>query len=192
MSDLRTILSEGFSDGQTLSSMYEIEDVLLLIDQVNHKVDYYKEMKKHRLAACDEKISKLNSKSEALRSIVLNTMQKIAPKEKTLDFPDVGKVTRRKATETIIIDHEDQVLKFLEQKGLKGEVVKTVETVDRRKLKSVVQKCDLTGEKVPGISKVIGTESISITFEKPKNSIDNIEAPAVDVEFNLDTLDSLV
>jgi len=192
MSDLRTILSEGFTDGQTLTSMYEIEDVLLLIDQVNHKVDYYKEMKKHRTAACDEKISGLNAKAEALRSIVLNTMQKVAPKEKTLDFPDVGKVTRRKPTESIVIDQEDLVLDFLERKGLKDEVVKIVETVDKRKLKSVVQKCDQTGEKVPGVSKIVGKESISITFEKPKVREAEVEAAASVVEINLDALDSLV
>lgn len=192
MSDLRTILNEGFADGQTLSSMYEIEDVLLLIDQVNHKVNYYKEMKKHRAASCDEKISALSDKAGALRSIVLNTMKKVAPNEKTLDFPDVGKVTRRKPRESIVIDQEDQVLDFLERKGLKDEVVKTVETVDRRKLKTVIQRCDQTGEKVPGISKVSGEESISITFEKPKDRSGDFDEPATTAEINLDALDSLV
>ena len=186
------MLSEGFSNGQTLTSMYEIEDVLVLIDQVNHKIDYYKEMKKYRTAACDDKISGLNNKAEALRSIVLNTMQKIAPKDKTLDFPDIGKVTRRKPKESIVIDNESLVLDFLEQKGLKGEIVKTVESVDRRKLKTIVQQCDQTGEKVPGISKVTGKESISITFEKPKEHDAEIVEEFATEEINLDLLDSLV
>lgn len=192
MADLRAILNEGFTGGQTLSSMYEIEDVLLLIDQVNRKVDYYKELKKHRTAVCDEKIYDLHSKAESLRSIVLNTMKKIAPKEKTLDFPDVGKVTRRKPKETIVIDDEGQVLEFLDRKGLKDEVVKIIETVDKRKLKAVIQQCDQTGEKVPGISKVYGNEALTITFEKPKEPATDDLKDTVAPKFDLEALDSLV
>jgi len=188
MSDLRTILAEGLSADHSLSSMYEIEDILLLIGEVNRKIDYYKEMKKHRAASIDDKISSLSAKSDCLRSIVLNTMQKVVPNEKTLDFPDIGKVTRRKPTETLNIDDQDQVISYLEAKGMKDEVVKVSETVDRRKLKIIVQQCGKAGETVPGVSTTIGSESLSITFEKP-NPDGEQKAPS---EISLDALDSLV
>lgn len=187
MSDLRTILSEGLSADHSLSSMYEIEDILLLIGEVNRKIDYYKEMKKYRAASIDDKISSLTAKSDCLRSIVLNTMQKVVPNEKTLDFPDIGKVTRRKPTKTINIDDQDKVIKYLEQKGMKDEVVKISEIVDRRKLKTIVQQCSKAGETVPGVSTTMGSESLSITFEKPKP--ENEQATLS--EINLDALDSL-
>lgn len=190
MTDLRTLLAEGLSADHSLSSMYEIEDILMLIGEVNRKVDYYKEMKKHRASSIDGKIASLNAKADCLRSIVLNTMQKIVPNEKTLDFPDIGKVTRRKPTETISIDDQDLVIEYLEKKGMKDEVVKVSETVDRRKLKIIVQQCGKAGEAVPGVSTVTGTESLSITFEKPKPKPEQEQvAPS---EISLDALDSLV
>ena len=39
MSDLRTILAEGMTPDHSLSSMYEIEDILLLIGEVNRKIE---------------------------------------------------------------------------------------------------------------------------------------------------------
>jgi len=190
MTDLRTILAEGLTADHSLSSMYEIEDILLLIGEVNRKIDYYKEMKKHRASSIDEKISSLNAKAECLRSVILNTMQKVVPNEKTLDFPDIGKVTRRKPTATISIDDQDKVIGYLDDKGMKDEVVKVSETVDKRKLKTIVQQCSKTGEKVPGVSTITGDESLSITFEKPKE--DAAQADAATTEISLDALDSLV
>jgi phage host-nuclease inhibitor protein Gam len=190
MGDLRTMLAEGLSSDQTLTSLYEIEDILLLIGEVNRKVDYYKEMKKHRMLSIDEKISSLNEKVGCLRQIILNTMKKVAPKDKTLDFPDIGKVTRRQARETLVVDDQDQVLGFLDEKGLKDEAVKTVETVDKRKLNSLVQQYTKSGETVPGVSTVAGSESLSITFEKPKAQ--SGEPEAAPLEIDLDVLDSLV
>lgn len=189
MSDLRTLLTEGLSADHSLSSMYEIEDILLLIGEVNRKVEYYKEMKKHRIASIDDKVDSLIAKADCLRSIVLNTMQKIVPNEKTLDFPDIGKVTRRKPTETISIDDQDKVINYLEKKGMKDEVVKISETVDKRKLKTIVQHLGKAGDTVPGVSTVIGSESLTITFEKPKPES---EQTATTSEINLDALDNLV
>ncbi|MHA2279372.1 MAG: host-nuclease inhibitor Gam family protein [Promethearchaeota archaeon] len=189
MGDLRTILTEGLSADQTLTSMYEIEDILLLIGEVNRKVDYYKEMKKHRMSSIDEKISDLTGKTDCLRQIILNTMKKVAPKDKTLDFPDIGKVTRRQPRETLVVDDQDQVLDYLEKSGTKDQVVKVVESIDKRKLNSLVQQYTKAGEKVPGVSTVKSTESLSITFEKPKPQS---ETEAAALEVDLDALDSLM
>lgn len=190
MGDLRTMLAEGLSSDQTLTSLYEIEDILLLVGEVNRKIDYYKEMKKHRMLSIDEKISSLNGKVDCLRQIILNTMKKVAPKDKTLDFPDIGKVTRRQSRETLVVADQDLVLDFLDKKGTKEDVVKTVESVDKRKLNSLVQQYTKAGETVPGISTATGTESLSITFEKPKVEGDTTEAAPLEVD--LDALDSLM
>jgi phage host-nuclease inhibitor protein Gam len=188
MTDLRSILSEGMTADHSLSSMYEIEDILLLISEVNRKIDYYKDMKKHRAQTIDDKIANLTAKADCLRSIILNTMQKVVPNEKTLDFPDIGKVTRRKPKESLSVVDQDEVIDFLDGKGVKDQVVKVSETIDKRALNSLVQKYNKSGESVPGVTSVTGDESISITFEKPK--ADSAPAPASEVD--LDALDSLL
>ncbi len=195
MSDLRSLLIDGLSPDQTLSSLYDIENILILIGELNHKVDHYKKLKQHRVKAIDESISELVGKTDALRSIVMNTMKKVAPNDKTLNFPAIGKVSRRKSKDGIVIDDQDAVLDFLDKKGEKGEVVKIVKSVDKRKLNSIVSAYQKSGDKVPGISIVAGTESLSITLEKPSvedHSSDYSSDQPSSTKIDLEELDALL
>ncbi len=195
MNDLRNLLIEGLSPDQTLSSLYDIENILLLIGEINHKLEYYKELKKHRVQSIDASISELTGKTEALRSIVMNTMKKVAPNDKTLNFPDIGKVSRRKSKDGIVIDDQAAVLDFLDKKGEKGEVVKVVKSVDKRKLNSIVSAYQKSGDQVPGISIVAGTESLSITLEKPSvedHSSDHSSDQPSGTKIDLEELDALL
>ena len=190
MNDFRTLLAEGISEDTTLSSTFEIEDILLLIDKISKKVTYYKDLKKHRMQSIDNKVSDLTTKEAVLRRVILNTMTKM--NEKSLDFPDIGKVSRRKSKAAIVVEDQDQVIAFLDKKGMKKEIVKITQTIDKRKLNSVVADLDKLGEDVPGVSKTDGNESLSITFEKPKEDSALTLTPALAEDFNLDELDALV
>lgn len=165
MDDLRTLLSGPIPDGHVLSSTFEIENILLLIEEIDKKLEYYKELKKHRVKSIDEKISGLTHKESTLRSVILNTMKSM--NEKSLDFPDIGKVSRRKAKSSIVLEDQDAVVEYLDKKGLKDSVVKTVQSIDKRKLNSLIGDLEKQGEVIPGISKIQGNESLSISFEKP-------------------------
>ncbi len=192
-SDLRTLLSGPIPDGHTLSSTFEIENILLLIEEIDKKMEYYKELKKHRIKSVDEKIGSLVQKEAVLRGVILNTMKSMG--EKSLDFPDIGKVSRRKAKSAIVLEDQDAVVAYLEEKGLKAGVVKTVESIDKRKLNSLVGDLEKQGENVPGVTKVSGPESLSITFEKPKDPNAPVGAPiakSTKPEFDLDDLDALM
>ncbi len=194
MDDLRTLLAGPIPDGHTLSSTFEIENILLLIEEIDKKVEYYKELKKHRVKSVDEKIGSLVQKEATLRAVILNTMRSMD--EKSLDFPDIGKVSRRKAKSKIIVDDQDAVEAYLDKNGLAVGVVKveTTKTIDKRKLNSLVSDLEKQGESVPGISKTAAIESLSITFEKPKDphsSGPHITTPTKP-ELDLDDLDSLM
>lgn len=192
-SDLRTLLSGPIPDGHTLSSTFEIENILLLIEEIDKKMEYYKELKKHRVKSVDEKIGSLVQKEAVLRGVILNTMKSMG--EKSLDFPDIGKVSRRKAKSAIVLEDQDAVVAYLEEKGLKAGVVKTVESIDKRKLNSLVGDLEKQGENVPGVTKVVGPESLSITFEKPKDPNASVGVPVANStkpELDLDDLDALM
>ena len=193
MNDLRTLLAGPIPDGHTLSSTFEIENILLVIEEIDKKIEYYKELKRHRVKSIDDKISSLDLKEATLRGVILNTMKSM--NEKSLDFPDIGKVSRRNPKAAIVVEDKDQLIAYLGQKGLKSGVVKTetVENIDKRKLNSLVGDLEKQGENIPGITKIPGPESLSIAFEKPKDP--NADAPIAKPtkpELDLDDLDALM
>ena len=189
MIDYKEILGSALTKEQTLSSIYDIEEILLIIQEINRKIDYYKDYKRNKVQTLDTKISHLTAKVDSLRGLILTTMQTIAPKEKTLDFPDVGKVVRKKGKESLTIDDEESVLKYLDQKGRKSEVVKVVQSIDKRELNTILNEYQKSGERVPGTIFSTGEESIAITFEKPKEQVQE----SVEVrEVNLEELDALL
>lgn len=191
MDNLRSLLAGPIPDGYTLSSTFEIENILLLIEEIDKKLEYYKELKKHRVKSIDDKIGSLSQKEATLRGVILNTMKSM--NEKSLDFPDIGKVSRRKSKSAIVLDDQDEVIAYLDKKGLKDGVIKTVESIDKRKLNSLIGDLEKQGEVVPGISKTPGSESLSIAFEKPKDP--NVGAPVATPtkpELDLDDLDALM
>lgn len=191
MDDIRTLLSGPIPDGHTLSSTFEIENILILIEKIDKELEYYKGLKKHRVKSIDEKVSSLNQKESILRGVILNTMKSM--NEKSLDFPGIGKVSQRKSKSSIVLEDQDKVVAYLDKKGLKGGVVKVVESIDKRKLNTLVGDLEKQGENVPGISKIQGSESLSITFEK---AIDpNVGAPIATPtkpELDLEDLDALL
>lgn len=191
MDDLRALLSGQITDKHVLSSTFEIENILLVIEEIEKKLEHYKELKRQRVKSIDEKVSSLNAKQTMLRQVILNTMTHM--NEKSLDFPDIGKVSRRKSRATLVMEDQDSVLNYLDKKGLKDHVVKTVETVDKRKLNSLVNDLEKQGEVVPGVSKSQGSETVSISFEKPTdpNSGAPIDAPSK-AELDLEDLDALI
>lgn len=188
MIPIAELLTSDGSGDQALSSVYEIEDVLLMVSEINRKVTYYKELKKYRAASIDEKIADLTEKNEILRQIIFNTMKKVAPNEKTLNFPSIGKVSRRKSQDSWSVTDEDALLDFLEGEGRKDEVVKTSTVIDKRKLNAILAEFSKIGTSVPGSASVSGQESLSVTFEKPSEASKNVTEPA---SLDIEQLDAL-
>lgn len=150
-----------------VSNVYDIEDVLVSIRDLEDKVDYFKGLKQHRAKAIDQEIEKATTLADTLRSVVLNSMKQLAPDKKTLSFPSVGKTTRRKPSEGWQVDDERTMLTFLDQQGVKQQVIKEVkEVVDKKQLNNVLDFLDQSGKVVPGVSKKEGDETLSISFDK--------------------------
>lgn len=165
ITDLQELLSGNVPPDYVLGSVYEIEDLLLMMKSIDQKIDFFKELKKHRTKSIDEKTSSLEEKIDSLRSIVLRTMKQLEPKQNTLNFPSIGSVTRRKPTGSWQVDDEQVLIKFLDENGAKDNVVKVKETIDGRKLKQVLDDFSSARVPVPGVTHKPGEESISIKYE---------------------------
>lgn len=163
-------LAEVVSDDNTdssycLNSAYEIEDALMMIKDLTNKVEFLKGLKKHRMEQIDAEIGGNECRVARLRSIILNTMRTHEPDQKTLQFPAIGKVSRRAAKDDWNIDDESTLIAFFDKEGHKSDVVKIKESLDTRAAKSLIDHYAQNGSDVPGVSKKIGEESISITFD---------------------------
>ncbi len=174
------------NEEMSLSSVYDIEELLLSIGTMNHQIEYYKELKKHRVNSIDVEIGGLTSKIDVLRKVILNTMKNVAPDEKTLNFPSIAKITRRKSKSRIAVDDQDQVIDFLDEAGLKEQIVDVRESINKIKLMKLVNEYRETGQAIPGTSVVPSDESLSITYDKSP-STNETSTQSTDVE----TLDAL-
>ncbi len=171
-----------------LTSVYEIEGLLVYMQDLTKKMESLKELKRFRATITDERINFYNSRIEDLRAVVLNTLKNF--KEKTVEFPGTGKVTRRQSSATWLIDNDEQLIEFLEKNQLADDVVHVKKVIDKRKAMKVIK--DLPkNEKVPGISKVPGKESISISYDKQDDDESNIKELSQKPTINLDDLESL-
>lgn len=175
-----------------LDSKYEIENVLLMIQQVEDKVKFYKELKQYRAKKLDDEIKDLEGRADRLRRVVLNTMTSTEPGKKTMHFPGVGKVTRRAGKQSWKVKDEQLMLDFLEQQGVKNMVVETKEVVSKKEANKVFDNFKDQKIDIPGVECKEAAESISIAFEdevdSPKAKPKAKSAPQPDLAEAIDEL----
>lgn len=179
------------SDDYTLDSKYEIENVLLMIQQTEDKVKFFKELKQYRAKKLDEEIKSLEDRSERLRRVVLNTMVSTDPDKKTMHFPGIGKVTRRTGKTSWKIKDENELLAFLEDQGVKNQVVETKEVISKKDANKVFECFHDQDITVPGVDRKEAAESISIAYEDADAELAPKAKKAAKAPSATDTLDSI-
>ncbi len=189
---IKELMSDDLPQDYVLDSVYEVENVLLMLKGIKEKVEYFKGLKKYRTKSIDDKIGDLTDRSSRLRGVVLHTMKQLEPKKNTITFPSIGSVTRKKAKSAWNIDDEESLVAFLDKQGYKDTVVKTKQVIDARKLNSVLDDFADARVSVPGVSPKPTSESISIRFEEVEESTAvPVAERASDALEALDVLDSL-
>lgn len=160
----RSLLIDELTDDQILNSSYEIENALIVIQSLESKIDWLKELKKKRGSEIDMQIADHSNRMEMLRQIILRTMVKLEPDRKTLPFPGIGKVSRREVKGSWSIVDEDAFKQFLVNEGLKDDYVNVKETIKVREAKKLIQELAET-KNVPGTEKGSDGETVSISFD---------------------------
>lgn len=185
MSEYKTafdIITSGTIDADAcLTSVFEIENILLHIQELNSKITHLKGLKKYRVESADVEIDRLEEQVRQCRELIKTTMITLEPKEKTLQFPSVAKVTRREDKGGWDIADEEKFLKFVEEQGKKDLIVKTKEVVDKKMAKKLISQFIDNGIDVPGTIEIPPSVSLSITFDEedvPKLSSATIKKPS--------------
>jgi len=148
-----------------LDSVFEVEDVLIYMAKLQKKVEHLEGLKKYRTSVLSDKINKTKDEMNNLRQLILNTMKQHAPDQTTVDFPTIGKATRKKARKKWEIENEDQLLNFLDENELKDAVVETKEKIVKKELDKVLNSLQKT-KTILGATLISGQESVSIVYEK--------------------------
>lgn len=187
---IKTLLGSDLPADYTLNSIYEIENLLIILKSIDEKVQFYKELKKFRTKSIDEKVDQLEERSDRLRSVVLHTMQKLEPTKRSFNFPAIATVTRKKNPDNWNVTNEDELRNFLEEYGYKDDVFQTREVLDTRNMKRVLN--DLTSASITpaGVEHKKGVESISIKFESTTPALTS-NAVADESTKALDALDGI-
>lgn len=192
---IKTLLGGDLPPDYVLNSVYEIENVLLMLKSIKKKADWFKDLKKHRAESIDEKITELEEKSDRLRAVVLATMKKLEPDHTTLNFPSIGAVTRKKSAGKWNVDNEELLTDFLDKHGYKDQVFKVTSKLDSRKLGDALEDLSNARVDVPGVSYSEGAETVSIKYEdktaKPSAVAENQVELVKQTDDLLDTFDGI-
>ena len=173
------ITSGAIAPDACLTSVFEIENILLHVQKLNTKITHLKGLKKYRVESAGVEIKHLEEQVSQFRELIKNTMLTLEPEEKTLQFPSIAKVSRREEKAGWDIKDEEEFLQFLDEQGKKSSVIRVKEVVDKKIAKKLISEYADSGVKVPGVEEIPASISLSITFEDniPKISSSTIKKP---------------
>lgn len=149
---------------EELTDKYEIEGVLSSLHQRTKKIEFLKELKKRRNALIEEQISSEESSIEILENAIKSCMAKT--KDKSLDFPGVGKVGVRSVKGTWTITDEEGLKGHLESLGKADEVIEESWKFKKKDLNKVLDELERNNNTSKFVVKEPEKVSLSVSFPK--------------------------
>ena len=171
----------------SLECVFDIEDLLGYVKSLDAEIDFLKRLKESRAEKINAEISSHQSDIDKIKSIIKNTMLEHQPDKKTISFPGVGKVTRRKVAGKWVIDDENVFLEEMTKRGLKTKVIRIKESVAKKEADEVLSDLQQKNDRVAGVSWNEPSESLTISLEKSEGK----PVPEVPKRIASDNIESL-
>lgn len=180
-----TTLSVGYQDAykaiqgdeeRPLEDLYNIESAISLIKKDEDRIEQYKALKKKRAEQIDVEIKKLEARVSHMKNIILLTLND--KKEKSVKFPGVGSVNKRKIAAKWEISDEEKLLEVLKKRNELNNCTKTKIDIVKKDLNKLLDMWHKSDE-VPKdcINRVDEGESITVKYDV---DIDTSETPDID------------
>jgi len=147
----------------SVSEDVDVEKLVMALKNIKRETIFLKKLKKVRVASITEKLDKLDRNESELREIILQLMDELFPKQKTVDFPGVGRVTKRKVTGKWEVTDADKLLEFARKHNKHKDIFQRKFTVKKRELPSILADLIVSGEKVEGAEFVEPASDTSLT-----------------------------
>lgn len=148
-----------------LQSMEEIEDLIVAIDSLDKRESFYKSLKKKRTQAIDTEIEKIEKRRERLKEVIKTTLKE--NKQKSLNFPGIGRVSFREVKGSWnVIDEEavvEQLSSILDPNDFK-EVVKTESKIVKKNLNKVLESLESKNVSLNGVEKEPARSSVTVSI----------------------------
>jgi len=123
-------------DVKPLDDVYLIEDTALSVQELNKKLDFYKEYKQKRKQAIDDEMKVIKNKIEFFKGVIIATLKE--NKQKSIKFPGSCQVSARNQKPKWQIDDEEEFISVLQEAQKAGEDVDDVlEVVTQYNVKKV-------------------------------------------------------
>ena len=156
---------------------FEIDERLLSLAALDKQIDEYKELKRKRVDAIDREIDRLEAVKTAQRDAILGYMSQ--NDEKTLNFPGVGKVTRKAGSGKWVVTDEEKVANFLKERLPSNEwmaVVIEEPKLVKKELNKVLNRLSQVGQVCDGVQYEQPQDVISISFDKEEGLTQKIKS----------------
>jgi phage host-nuclease inhibitor protein Gam len=161
---------DNYGAPNEIGSPTDIDDILQALHTVDDEIEHLKQLKKHRTAKIQDEITKLEEIQSDYRDSIRQHMSESG--EKRLNYPGVGKVSRRAGTRKWEVKDNESLLDFLSthlpEKQLEDMgVIKKEVTFVKKELNKLLDKLKDNGN-IPEeiVEEIVSQESISITFDK--------------------------
>jgi hypothetical protein len=153
---------------EELTDKFDIETVLLAIQDMNKKIEFLKELKKRRTQSIDEQVASITTNIEILENSIANCMN--LHKEKTLDFPGIGKVQVRKAKGSWQISDENALYSYLTLNNMDVGIIENVSKINKKELNKLLNKLEENNNIPKCVFKEADSQSLSVSFVKEESS----------------------
>ena len=107
--EMRELIEKGVVE--PLDNLFLVDSVAMNIQEMDKKLDFYKEYKKQKNQDINNAINALDARKDFLRKVIISTLEKF--QEKSVTFPGNCTITSRKEGNKWIIDDEEALIEFL-------------------------------------------------------------------------------
>lgn len=150
---------------EELTDKFDIETVVLAMKDMNQKIEFLKELKKRRAQVIDEQVTLLENNMQILQNAIVNCLN--LNKEKTLDFPGVGKVQVRNTKGTWQINDSDALKAYIEASQRNGsDYIDYSWKFNKKEVNKLLNKLEENNNIPDYVSKEADRQSLSVSFAK--------------------------
>jgi hypothetical protein len=161
--DMDVDFGDDLSDQDVASQIndgVDLENLVHAISKYRKEVIFLKELKAKRNAPIDIKIAKCTSNEEYLKRLILELMPKLFGAKKSVDFPGVGKISKRVKKGKWVVGDKDAFIAQIEALDLGEDVIKVEKKIVAKFLASVTAEM---------LKTMKDDELEGVAFEDPDN-----------------------
>ncbi|GAG79605.1 unnamed protein product [marine sediment metagenome] len=151
---------------EPLKSEYDIEDVMIIVNDMNDKVSFLEGLKKKRVKDIKQELDMYDQQLAKLEKVIIKTLESV--NKKSLKFPGVGGVSLATRKGKWVVKNEGDLLDVLKSTDEEAHkrVVSSKPVIDKKALDDILDNWEKV-DMIPDCVKHEGaTKHIKFRFEK--------------------------